>query len=118
MKTMPPPIVGPGLYVKTFAALLLLLAGSVAVNFLNLGAFSLAASLGISLVKAALIALYFMELRYSKPMTWLFAGAALAWLVILIGLTMNDYNTRRWSGQSWKDEGLHPLHMEFAAPRN
>lgn len=113
---MPPPIVSPGVYVKTFAALLLLLAATVAANFLDLGAFGAAASLGIAIVKAALITLFFMEVRYSKPMTWLFAGAALAWLVIMIGLTMNDYQTRRWSRQAWKDEGVHPLHMEFAKP--
>lgn len=113
---MSPPIVAPGVYVKTFVALLLLLGATVAANYLNLGAFSMATALGISVVKAALIALFFMEVRYSKPMTWLFAGAALAWLVIMIGLTMNDYNTRPWSRQAWKDPGVHPLHMEFAKP--
>lgn len=113
---MPPPTVAPGVYVKTFVALLLLLGATVAANFLNLGVFSLAASLAIAICKAALIALFFMEVRYGKPMIWLFAGAALAWLGIMIALTLNDYNTRPWSQQAWKDQGAHPLHMEFAKP--
>lgn len=109
-------IVAPGVYLKTFVALLLLLGATVAANFLNLGAFGMVTALGISIIKAALIALFFMEVRYRKSMTWLFAGAALAWLVIMIGLTMNDYNTRPWSRQAWKDPGEHPSHMEFAKP--
>ncbi len=109
-------IVPPRVYVKTFVALIVLLGMSVAANYLNLGAFSVVAALSISIVKAALIALFFMEVRYAKPMTWLFAGAALAWLVIMIGLTMNDYNTRPWSKQEWKDRDVHSLHIEFAEP--
>lgn len=110
---MTPPLVSIRVCVRTFVALLLLLGATVAANSLDLGAYGLAAALSLAVAKAALIGLFFMEIRYRKPITWLFAGAALVWLGIMLGLTMNDYITRPWSKQAWKSEGLPPLHMEF-----
>ena len=94
-----------------------LLVLTVGVSFLNLGPFGVAASLAIATLKALLIALFFMEVRYSKPITWLFAGAALAWLVILLALTMNDYVSRSWSGDRWEKGLGGSNHLEFARPR-
>jgi cytochrome c oxidase subunit 4 len=44
--------------------------------------------------KALLVILYFMHVRYSDRMTWVFAGAGFFWLLILIGGTMSDVSTR------------------------
>lgn len=100
-------------YSISFLALMALLALTVAANFLDLGSLNVAAAMAISLAKAALIGLFFMEVRYSKPMVWLFAAAGFMWLLILVGLTLNDYHSRPWSHQYWKDNGARPLHMTF-----
>jgi cytochrome c oxidase subunit 4 len=47
-------------------------------------------------VKAVLILLYFMHVRFSSKLVWIFAVAGFVWLAILIGLTLNDYITRSW----------------------
>jgi hypothetical protein len=40
-----------------------------------------------------------MHVRYSRPLTWLMAGAGVAWLAILFSLTFGDYWTRDRSPQ-------------------
>ena len=106
--------------VKTYftvgAALMALLALTVGVSFLNLGPFNVAAALGISILKALLIMMIFMEVRYSHPIVWLFAGASFLWLLIMVTLTVSDYFTRGWAEPDWK-KGTGPTnHVEFATP--
>jgi cytochrome c oxidase subunit 4 len=60
----------------------------------DLGPWNFPAAAGIATTKALLIALFFMHVRYSPPLTWLIAGAGCFWLAILIGLTFCDYATR------------------------
>ena len=57
---------------------------------------NLAAALVIAVTKAVLVALVFMHVRQSGPVTRLFVGAGLIWLLILIGLTLTDYLSRAW----------------------
>ena len=45
-------------------------------------------------VKRLLVILYFMHVRYSDGLTWVFAAAGFFWLLILIGGTMYDVITR------------------------
>ena len=59
-----------------------------------LGALNLPVALGIAVIKAALILLFFMHFRDSDHLTWLVGGATVVWFGILIILTLNDYNTR------------------------
>lgn len=84
--------------VATYAALLILLAGSVGVAFLHLGAVTTIVGLLIASIQMMLITLYFMELRFSGPINWLVAGGSLLWLGILFVLVMSDYATRNWTG--------------------
>src|SRR5690242_18550653 len=44
--------------------------------------------------KAVLIILWFMHVKISTPLTWIFASAAFVWLVIMFSLTLSDYVTR------------------------
>ena len=46
--------------------------------------------------KAILVVLIFMHVWYSTRLTWVVATGSIAWLVILIVLTLNDYLTREW----------------------
>lgn len=77
-----------------FLALLILLAISVGAAELHLGSYGLFAALMIASAKAALILLYFMHLRGSSVLIWLFAISGFYWLAILLTLTMADYFTR------------------------
>lgn len=78
------------------AALLAFLALTIVAAYLNLGPLNTVVALLISLAKGALILLFFMHLRYSKPILWLAAGAGFFWLGIMLVLTLGDYLTRGW----------------------
>jgi len=83
-------------YVIVWACLMALLVLTVVAAFFDLGTWSVVVALLIATAKALLVLLYFMHLRFEKHVTWIFAGAALLWLGIMIVLTMNDYVTRGW----------------------
>ncbi len=77
-----------------FGLLMLLLVLTVGVAYLDLGSLGLAIALLIATVKAVLILLYFMHVRFSNPLTWVFSTAAFFWLAIMLFFTFNDYYTR------------------------
>lgn len=86
-------------YYVVYGALLALLVLTVVVAQFHLGAIGVVLAMLIALIKAALVLLYFMHLRYSSRLTWLFAGAGFAWLLILILIMMTDYLSRGWVEQ-------------------
>jgi cytochrome c oxidase subunit 4 len=47
-------------------------------------------------VKASLVILFFMHVRYSGRLIWLVIVAALLWMAILFAITFSDYWTRHW----------------------
>jgi cytochrome c oxidase subunit IV len=81
-------------YITIWAALLVLVLVTVIAARSNLGPFNLALAMSIAIVKALLVILYFMHVRWSSPLTWVFAGAAFVWLGILLVLSNSDYATR------------------------
>lgn len=83
-------------YFLNGAALLGFLVLTIGAAYLNLGPFNTVVAMLISLMKGALIALFFMHLRYSKPLMWLFASAGIFWLGIMLVLALGDYLTRGW----------------------
>ena len=83
-------------YLLIFFALLLFTGITIWVAFLNLGPLNTVVAISIAVFKALLVVLYFMHLRYSSRLTWVFAGAGFFWLVILITLTMTDFLSRDW----------------------
>ena len=86
--------VPPRIYFAIFAALMVLTAVTVTAAFFNLGPLNTIVAMTIAVIKALLVVLYFMHLRYSERLTWLFAGAGVAWLMILLALTISDYLSR------------------------
>jgi cytochrome c oxidase subunit 4 len=84
------------IYFAIFAALLVLTGVTVAIAFVDLGPLNIIAALGIAGVKALLVALFFMHLRYSKRLTWLVAAGGFLWLSLLITFTLADVLTRGW----------------------
>jgi len=88
-------------YVGIFAALILLTGLTVVIAFFDLGggrlhALNAIAAITIAVTKALLVVLYFMHVRYSSRLTWIFVGAGVFWFVIMIVLTLADYLSRGW----------------------
>jgi cytochrome c oxidase subunit 4 len=83
-------------YALIFAILLAFTGLTTAAAFVDLGPMSTVVALAIAGFKAALVALFFMHLRTSSRLTWLFAGVGVFWLALLIALTLSDVLTRNW----------------------
>ena len=60
------------------------------------GPLNVIVALTIAVVKATLVVLYFMHVRYSSRLIWVVFASALFWLGILFALTLGDYWTRGW----------------------
>jgi cytochrome c oxidase subunit 4 len=89
-------IVPVTVYYAVFGALMVLTAATVAVAFVDLGRFNIAVALAVALVKATLVVLFFMHVKYSSRLVQLVVLAAIVWLIILFGITLTDYITRGW----------------------
>jgi cytochrome c oxidase subunit 4 len=89
-------IVPPRIYYTVFLVLLVLTGLTTGVAFFDLGLFSPIVALTIAVVKASLVVLFFMHLRYSTRLTWVVGGAGIFWLGILLTLSLSDYLTRAW----------------------
>jgi cytochrome c oxidase subunit 4 len=85
-------------YVLVFLALICLTVATTAVAFVDLGAFSVVAALGIATCKMLLVALFFMHVRHSSMLTRLILVGGLLWLGILLLLTLGDMMSRGWIG--------------------
>jgi cytochrome c oxidase subunit 4 len=75
-------------------ALFVLLAITVGSAYVPLGAANGAINLGVAAAKAALIALFFMNLATSSVLVRLASAAGVFWLVFLFVLTAGDYLSR------------------------
>ena len=85
------------IYLAVFAALLGLTALTTAIAFVDLGHIgNISVAVTIAGMKAVLVMLYFMHLRYSSHLTILFASAGVFWLGIMLVLTLSDYVSRGW----------------------
>jgi cytochrome c oxidase subunit 4 len=88
---MPAHILSQKTYFCVFAVLMILLAATVGMAYVHLGRLNIVAVLTIAFVKATLIVIYFMHLRYSSRLVWISAGAGFFWLGILFALSFADY---------------------------
>jgi cytochrome c oxidase subunit 4 len=88
------PPLSPKNYVVIWAALMFLLFLTWGVAQINLGAFNTVVALIIAVMKMLLVILFFMHVRYSPRLTWIFVSAGFIWLLIMIDLTLSDYLTR------------------------
>jgi cytochrome c oxidase subunit 4 len=77
-------------------ALLVLAALTIGLSFIDLKGWNTVAALAIAGLKAALIVVFFMDVRFSSGLLRLAAVGGLVWLGILIGGTLNDVLTRGW----------------------
>jgi cytochrome c oxidase subunit 4 len=90
-------IVSVKIYVMIFLALMV---GTTVTVWAGLrdfpGQLNVIIALTIAVIKATLVVLYFMHVRYSSRLIWVVFTSALFWLGILFALTFSDYWTRGW----------------------
>ena len=91
-------IVSVRVYLAIFGALMVLTALTVFAAYFDLahvwGPLNAIVALTIACVKATLVVLYFMHVRYSSRLTQIIVVAGIFWFIILIAFTLTDYMTR------------------------
>ncbi len=102
-------------YYIVFAALMVLLFLTVGAAFVNFGRdwVNITIALLIAMVKAALVVLYFMHVKYASRMTQIFVVGAFLWLGIMFLLTFSDYTTRNQLpvSKGWNDNPVRQLEL-------
>ena len=83
-------------FLFTAGALLGLLALTVGAAYVNLGPFNTIVAMSISLAKAALVVVMFMEIRGRGPVIWVALATGFFFLGIMFALAMSDFLTRGW----------------------
>jgi len=63
---------------------------TVAVSWIDFGRFNLWIALGIAVVKASLVLLFFMHLKYDKPFNAIVIIVSMALVMLFIAITMTD----------------------------
>jgi len=81
-------------YFAVFAALLVLTAITVWIAGFHFGPFNLVVAMAVAAVKASLVALFFMHLKYDNKLYLTIFITSIAFLAIFIVLTMFDTLTR------------------------
>jgi cytochrome c oxidase subunit 4 len=84
------------IYFLIFFALMIGTALTVGAAFVDMGFMNTPVALIIALVKASLVIMFFMHVKYSHKLVGLFAISGFFWLCIMLALTMQDYYTRSW----------------------
>ena len=87
-------VVRPSTYFAVYIALVLLTLLTTAVAFFDLGLANPVVALSIAILKATLVLLFFMHLKYGTRLNWVIVGSAIFWLGILLVLIMSDYAMR------------------------
>lgn len=82
------------LYFGVWAALIVLTGLTVGVSYIDMKNVTVLAAMLIATCKATLVLLYFMHVRFEKPLYLAMILAALGTYAIFIGLTFTDYPFR------------------------
>jgi cytochrome c oxidase subunit IV len=89
-------VVSPMIYIIVGSTLLVLTGATVWASYQEWGNFNAVAALAIAVVKAMIVVLFFMHVKYSSKLTKLTVFCGLFTFLALIGMTMSDYFTRAW----------------------
>jgi cytochrome c oxidase subunit IV len=95
------------LYVRTLVALLILTAITVAASYIDFGAGNVVIALFIATIKATIVALFFMHLRWDKPVNAVIACAGFLFLGIFLMFDFIDFGSR---------DGLRPVNWDGKLP--
>lgn len=83
-------VVSMKILVGVWLALMVLTYVTVAATYIDLGEFNFPLAMLIATVKAALVCLYFMHLRWDKPFNTIVFVSSLGFVALFIGLVLTD----------------------------
>jgi cytochrome c oxidase subunit 4 len=89
-------VVSPIIYIIIGGTLLVLTGVTVWASFLELGIFNPIVAILIACIKATIVVLFFMHVKYSSKLTKLTVFCGLFTFLALIGMTLADYFSRAW----------------------
>ena len=83
-------------YAYVFGILLVLTLLTTGIGMIDLGPINVVVALVIATIKALLVVLFFMHIYWSNRLNKLAIVSGVAWLILLLWLTLADFATRRW----------------------
>jgi cytochrome c oxidase subunit 4 len=89
-------IVSPFQYMLVFATLLVGTAITVGAAYVELGVLNPIVALGIASIKAVIVILFFMHVKYQSRLVKMTVGAGFFTFLVLITMTLTDYMSRAW----------------------
>jgi len=81
-------------YTIIFVCLVVLMFATIGAALLDLGQLNLGVAMAIAVIKATLVILFFMHVKYSGRLVWAYSSGAFVWLAIALVFTFADYLTR------------------------
>ena len=103
------------LLIGTFSALIILTIVTVSVSKLSIGAAEIWVAMGIATVKAGLVALYFMHLRYDKPFNAFLFLFSLVFAAIFVGMCLVDAKAYQPEVEQYEQQNAPPAAAPPAA---
>src|ERR1700756_4304288 len=89
----------PGLYLMILIALVIGTCLTWGIAFIDLGIMNPVVALTIAVIKAVLVILFFMHVKYSSKLTKITISAGFFWLMIMITMSLSDYLARTFRPQ-------------------
>ena len=83
-------------YTLIFGILMLLTLATTAIGMIDLGRLNVVVALVIATIKALLVVLFFMHIYWSSKLNKLVVVSGVAWLALLLWLTLTDIFSRGW----------------------
>jgi cytochrome c oxidase subunit 4 len=83
-------------YSYVFGILLVLTLVTTWASYVDLGKLNVVVALVIAVVKSMLVVLFFMHVYWSSKLNKIVVVSGLAWLALLLWLTLTDIVTRGW----------------------
>jgi cytochrome c oxidase subunit 4 len=83
-------------YSYVFGILLILTLVTTWASYVDLGKLNVVVALVIAVVKSILVVLFFMHVYWSSKLNKIVVVSGLAWLALLLWLTLTDIVTRGW----------------------
>lgn len=83
-------------YAYVFVVLLVLTFTTTWASYFDLGKLNVVVALVIATIKASLVVLFFMHVYWVSKLNKIVVVSGVAWLVLLLWLTLTDIVTRGW----------------------
>ena len=89
-------IVSPLEYTMVFGTLLVFTGITVAAAYVEMGVLNPIVALAIASIKAVIVILFFMHVKYQSRLIKMTVGAGFFTFLVLITMTLSDYISRAW----------------------